>query len=316
MLEEMPVLGICGFSGSGKTTLIESVLPHLIAKGLRVAVLKHDVHGIDVDRPGKDSDRFFRAGADVMLEGKEQKLLRIHGGDQKDLAWVLADLALQYDLVLVEGHKGTPIRKLWLAGPAEDKPPADARKVERVLAWDSQRRQALLAAVDELFGDTWLQAPLFALVPADGAKSPASLEKCVRILTGCVERVYIIGHGDGAGDVPRLERSPDLADSNGIVADVLTAMRWAPLSSWLAVTGSLSAVTAEAVERILSTRAPGVWATLPRVAPKGEEGAPLAYFDMRARPILEQMAAGGYYDLRYLAAHEKVRTLEGPEQRL
>ena len=233
MLEEMPVLGICGFSGSGKTTLIESVLPHLIAKGLRVAVLKHDVHGIDVDRPGKDSDRFFRAGADVMLEGKEQKLLRIHGGDQKDLAWVLADLALQYDLVLVEGHKGTPIRKLWLAGPAEDKPPADARKVERVLAWDSQRRQALLAAVDELFGDTWLQA-----------------------------------------------------------------------------------VTAEAVERILSTRAPGVWATLPRVAPKGEEGAPLAYFDMRARPILEQMAAGGYYDLRYLAAHEKVRTLEGPEQRL
>ena len=61
MLEGLPVLGVCGWSGSGKTTLIEAILPAFRAKGLKIAVIKHDVHGLDIDRPGKDSDRLFRA---------------------------------------------------------------------------------------------------------------------------------------------------------------------------------------------------------------------------------------------------------------
>ena len=68
----LPVFGVCGWSGSGKTTLIEAVLPKLLARNLKVAVVKHDVHAIDVDRPGKDSDRFFQAGADVYLQGNEE----------------------------------------------------------------------------------------------------------------------------------------------------------------------------------------------------------------------------------------------------
>ena len=58
-----PIVGICGRSNVGKTTLVERVLPVLVARGRRVAVLKHDVHGFTMDRAGSDTDRARTAGA-------------------------------------------------------------------------------------------------------------------------------------------------------------------------------------------------------------------------------------------------------------
>ncbi|MCE1182713.1 MAG: molybdopterin-guanine dinucleotide biosynthesis protein B, partial [Rhodocyclales bacterium] len=36
----MKVFGIAGYSGSGKTTLLEKLIPCLIARGLKVSVIK------------------------------------------------------------------------------------------------------------------------------------------------------------------------------------------------------------------------------------------------------------------------------------
>jgi len=72
-----PVVGVCGYSGAGKTTLIESLIPVLRQEGLSVAVVKHDAHGLSVDSRGKDSDRFYRAGADVLAHGFSQSFVRI-----------------------------------------------------------------------------------------------------------------------------------------------------------------------------------------------------------------------------------------------
>ena len=41
------VIGFSAWSGTGKTTLLEKVIRRMKARGLRVAVVKHDVHGID-----------------------------------------------------------------------------------------------------------------------------------------------------------------------------------------------------------------------------------------------------------------------------
>ena len=148
MIDKQPVLGICGWSGSGKTTLIEAVLPYLCERGLKVAVVKHDVHGIDVDRPGKDSDRLFRAGADVFLHGREERLFRIHGADDK-LADILEWLVPRYDLVLLEGHKDLPLPKIWLLDDDENTPPPNTTGIIATLSRDVDRPQAFMSILDE-----------------------------------------------------------------------------------------------------------------------------------------------------------------------
>ena len=66
-MDAIPVIAFAAYSGTGKTTLIEQIIPRLRAKGLQLAVIKHDGHRFDIDREGKDSWRFTRAGAEVTV---------------------------------------------------------------------------------------------------------------------------------------------------------------------------------------------------------------------------------------------------------
>ena len=50
-----PILSFVAPSGTGKTTLLENVIKDLAARGLRVAVLKHDAHRLELDKHGKDT---------------------------------------------------------------------------------------------------------------------------------------------------------------------------------------------------------------------------------------------------------------------
>ena len=50
----MKVIGLAGWSGAGKTTLLKGVIPHFLASGVRISVIKHAHHEFDVDIPGKD----------------------------------------------------------------------------------------------------------------------------------------------------------------------------------------------------------------------------------------------------------------------
>ena len=58
----IPIVCFVGPSGAGKTTLLEQVVAKLKSRGLRVAAIKHDVHGFEIDQPGQDSWRLRRAG--------------------------------------------------------------------------------------------------------------------------------------------------------------------------------------------------------------------------------------------------------------
>ena len=55
------IIKFIGFSGSGKTTLIEKIVKKLSDNGVKVATIKHDVHGLDIDKEGKDSYRYSAA---------------------------------------------------------------------------------------------------------------------------------------------------------------------------------------------------------------------------------------------------------------
>ncbi|TCP94911.1 molybdopterin guanine dinucleotide biosynthesis accessory protein MobB [Cricetibacter osteomyelitidis] len=120
----IPMLGISGYSGSGKTTLLEKILPHLIARGVRVAVIKHTHHDVQTDKPGKDSWKMKEAGAAQVLVTCDQRWALMTETPQPA---TLDYLAQQFDpqltdLILVEGFKQEPIAKILLHRQAMTKP--------------------------------------------------------------------------------------------------------------------------------------------------------------------------------------------------
>src|SRR3981189_3194602 len=103
----MKVIGLAGWSGAGKTTLLTRVIPHLLAQGLRVSVIKHAHHSFDVDVPGKDSWMHRQSGAVEVLvsSGKRWALMHeLRGAREPRLPELLAKMS-RVDLVIVEGFQ-------------------------------------------------------------------------------------------------------------------------------------------------------------------------------------------------------------------
>jgi len=113
--EASPIIAVVGRSGVGKTTLIEGVIPLLKAAGLRVATLKHTHHQLGTDRAGTDSFRHREAGAEISsLSGPGFCSLWLDGEvDPTELALFLGR---GRDLVLLEGYKAGPFRKIEVVG--------------------------------------------------------------------------------------------------------------------------------------------------------------------------------------------------------
>jgi len=102
----VPIVSIVGKSDSGKTTLIEKLVPELVRRGYRVATVKHDIHGFDVDREGKDSWRHKNAGAHTVVISSPTKLALIRDVDHDADLVELRDKYIQdVDIILTEGFK-------------------------------------------------------------------------------------------------------------------------------------------------------------------------------------------------------------------
>jgi len=71
------IVSFVGKSDVGKTTVLEKVVRELKKRGYRVAVVKHDIHGFEIDRPGKDTWRFAQAGSDVVVISSKNKMAMI-----------------------------------------------------------------------------------------------------------------------------------------------------------------------------------------------------------------------------------------------
>jgi molybdopterin-guanine dinucleotide biosynthesis adapter protein len=121
----MKVIGLAGWSGAGKTTLLTRVIPHLLGQGLRVSVIKHAHHSFDVDIPGKDSWVHRQSGAEEVLvsSGKRWALMHELRGAAEPLLPELLKKMSRVDLVVVEGFKSEPHRKIEVHRLANGKPP-------------------------------------------------------------------------------------------------------------------------------------------------------------------------------------------------
>jgi len=121
-----PVLGFAAFSGTGKTTLLEKLIPLLTAQGIRIGMIKHAHHEFDIDKPGKDSYRLRKAGAQQMLiaSSRRQALMTETAAPHEPR---LDELVLRLDLdntdlVLVEGFRHVPFPRIELHRRVLDKP--------------------------------------------------------------------------------------------------------------------------------------------------------------------------------------------------
>lgn len=120
----MKVFGITGWSGSGKTTLIEQLVPRLVARGMKVSVIKHAHHGFDVDQPGKDSYRHRAAGCHEVLVSSNRRWALMHelrGEPEPSIEDHIGRMA-PCDLLLIEGYKRYPMPKLEIYREANGKP--------------------------------------------------------------------------------------------------------------------------------------------------------------------------------------------------
>jgi molybdopterin-guanine dinucleotide biosynthesis adapter protein len=109
----IPIVSIVGRSNTGKTTLIEKLIPELRRRGYRVATIKHNIHGFDIDHEGKDSWRHKKAGARLTVIASPQRIAVIEDVS-KD--YELSELRDRYirdvDIILSEGFKRNPHPKI------------------------------------------------------------------------------------------------------------------------------------------------------------------------------------------------------------
>ena len=121
----MRVIGLAGWSGAGKTTVLTRLIPHFIAQGLRVSVIKHAHHSFDVDTRGKDSWLHRQSGAAEVLVSSGLRWALMHelrGASEPKIPELLAKMS-RVDLVLIEGFKREPHRKIEVYRAANGKPP-------------------------------------------------------------------------------------------------------------------------------------------------------------------------------------------------
>jgi molybdopterin-guanine dinucleotide biosynthesis protein B len=153
-----PVIAIVGWKNSGKTTLVTKLIAELVARGHKVASIKHAHHIFEIDHPGTDSYRHREAGASAIaiVSARRVALVReIAEGEGPSFAEVLAQLG-PADLVIVEGYKSLPLRKI------------EVRRRE-------SNREAELAALDPTVLAIATDYEITASVPVLDLNNPVSI---------------------------------------------------------------------------------------------------------------------------------------------
>lgn len=121
-----PILGIAAYSGTGKTTLLTRLIPELRQRGVRVGVIKHAHHKLEIDTPGKDSYELRKAGAHQMLVASRHMwalMKETPNQEEPALDELVQQLELdRIDLVLVEGFKHGRFPKIELHRTGTRKP--------------------------------------------------------------------------------------------------------------------------------------------------------------------------------------------------
>lgn len=98
----IPVVSFVGRHNAGKTTLLVNIIEKLSQKGIKVAVIKHASHVLDIGK--HDSDRLFNAGASTVYASSPEMTILYRRHKEKGLDEIISELS-GGDLLITEGYK-------------------------------------------------------------------------------------------------------------------------------------------------------------------------------------------------------------------
>ena len=104
------LISVTGWSGSGKTTFCERLITELISRGYKTAAAKNTHEELQLDKPGSDSSRFSRNGAQAVCLNAANSMAVFYQ-TPLDGGKGLIELFKGYDFIVAEGFKtGAAIR--------------------------------------------------------------------------------------------------------------------------------------------------------------------------------------------------------------
>lgn len=107
------VVNIVGSSSNvGKTYLIEGLIKEVKSRGYSIATIKHDVHGFDIDKEGKDTYKHRKAGSETVIISSKNRFAMIKELEKETNLNDIIKMVLDKDIILVEGYKKSNLRKI------------------------------------------------------------------------------------------------------------------------------------------------------------------------------------------------------------
>ena len=99
-------------SNVGKTFVMEGIIKELKKRHLTVATIKHDVHGFDIDKEGKDTYKHREAGSETVIISSPKRFALIKEVNEEIPLEEIISFAKDKDIILVEGYKKSSLRKI------------------------------------------------------------------------------------------------------------------------------------------------------------------------------------------------------------
>lgn len=116
----IPVFTFVAYSNTGKTTYIESLIAELTSRNIRVAAVKHDGHRLELDKEGKDSWRFAKAGAKMVVVS-DQNCCAVMEYRPVDYDAIISSIH-DVDVIIVEGWHAVSPNKIAIYRSDSGKP--------------------------------------------------------------------------------------------------------------------------------------------------------------------------------------------------
>jgi len=117
-MAEIPIVCIVGPANAGKTTFLEKLIAEFKRRGYRVGMVKHHHRGdFEIDRPGKDTWRFARAGADAVCISAPGRMAVIRRVEEELSPAEIAPLLGAVDILFAEGYKKAAFPQIEVCPP-------------------------------------------------------------------------------------------------------------------------------------------------------------------------------------------------------